>query len=359
MKAVILVGGEGTRMRPLTYTIPKAMLPVLNQPFLEHFFRYLKRHGVDEIILAVGYLPERIQTYFGDGSSFGLKLTYVVEDSPLGTAGGVKNAERYLDDLFFVFNGDIFTDIDLREMMSFHREKKAKVSIALTPVEDPSFYGVVETDAQGRVRRFVEKPRREEATTNLINAGIYIIDQEVLRDIPPQTHFMFEYHLFPKLLEKGVPIYGYPSSAYWIDMGTPQKYLKLHHDLLQGKSLSFTYDEEIKGAQNIIHPTAQIEGAVILGSRCIIGAEVRVRGPTVIGSDCQIHDGAVIDGALLWSHVLVGRRALLKDCIIGNNCLIGDGSHILHESVLADNVEVIQGSKLPPGTTAFPGTKVG
>ena len=155
MKGVILVGGEGTRMRPLTCNTAKAMLPVLNQPVLEHMIRYLRGNGIDDIMLSSGYLPEHIESYFGDGERFGVKLTYVVEESPLGTAGGVKNAERYLDDLFFVFNGDIFADIDLRAMLSFHHERKARASIALTPAEDPSIYGVVETDAQGMVKRFV------------------------------------------------------------------------------------------------------------------------------------------------------------------------------------------------------------
>lgn len=223
MKGVILVGGEGTRMRPLTCNTAKAMLPVLNQPFLGHMIRYLREGGINDIIFALCYLPDNIKRYFGDGSQFGVKLTYVVEESPLGTAGGVKNAAAYLDDLFFVFNGDIVTDIDLRAMLSFHRRRKAKATIALTPVEDPSHYGVVETNAQGRVKRFIEKPPREEATTNMINAGIYILDPQVLNDVPPRTFFMFERHLFPLLLEKGVPIYGFPCDAYWIDMGTPGK----------------------------------------------------------------------------------------------------------------------------------------
>ncbi len=360
MKAVILVGGEGTRLLPLTCNRVKAMVPVLNQPFLEHMLLYLKRHDVDDIILTLCYLPEHIKGYFGDGSRLGVKLTYVVEKSPLGTGGAVKNVEPYLDNTFFVFNGDIFTDIDLGEMMSFHHEKKAKVSIALTPVEDPSLYGVVETNPQGRAGRFVEKPPREEATTNLINAGIYILDPEVLGEMPPHIHFMFEHHLFPQLLAKGVPIYGYPSDAYWIDIGSPDKYLQLHHDLLQGKSISFPYSQEIKcGAQTSIHPTAQIEGAVVLGSRCMVGSGVRIKGPVVIGSGCHILDEAKIEGAILWRNVQVGRRASLSNCIVGDNCLIGDDSHILDGSVLSDQVEVIRGGKLLPGVAIWPGTKVG
>lgn len=362
MKAVILVGGEGTRLRPLTCNTHKAMVPVLNKPFLEHMLLYLKRHGIDDIILALCYLPERIRSYFGD-TRLGVKLTYVIEESPLGTGGAVKNAQRYLDDVFFVFNGDIFTDIDLQAMLSFHLERKAKVSIALTPVEDPTAYGVVETRTQGRVKRFVEKPSWQEVTTNLINAGIYILDPEVLGGIPPHIPFMFERHLFPRLLDNGVPIYGYPSDAYWIDMGTPEKYLQLHHDLLQGKGTS-TLCQEIRDkeitcrAQSLIHPTAKIEGAVIIGSGCHIGSGVRIKGPTVIGEGSKILEQATIEGAILWCNVQVGQQATLKDCIVGDNSFIGDHSFIPMGAVIGDNVTIAQGSQLPPGSRVWPDAKV-
>ena len=361
MKAVILVGGEGTRLRPLTFNTPKAMLPVLNKPFLEHMIRYLGGHGVDEIVFALCYLPDCIESYFGEGSEFGVKLTYVMEDSPLGTAGAVKNTERYLEDLFLVFNGDIFTDIDLGAMLSFHQERMAKATIALTPVEDPSAYGVVETDAQGKVKRFIEKPPREEATTNLINAGIYILDFEVLQDIPPNTFFMFEHHLFPHLLEKGVPIYGYPTDAYWIDMGTPEKYLQLHHDLLQGKTTALSCSEpmEPEATQAPLHPTARIEGAVVIGKGCDISSGARIKGPAVIGEGSKILDGAIIEGAVLGRNVQVGKRATLKECIIGDNSLIGDESYIPEGSVICDNIVVVGGSQLEPGTKIWPDTEAG
>jgi len=361
MKAVILVGGEGTRLRPLTCNIYKAMVPVLNKPFLEHMIHYLRGHGVDDIVLALCHLPEHIKDYFADGSKFGVKLSYVIEESPLGTAGAVKNAESYLDDLFFVFNGDILTDIDLRAMLSFHRERKAKATIALTPVEDPTFYGVAETDLQGKVNRFVEKPSRGEATTNLINAGIYILDQEILQDIPTNTPSMFERHLFPALLAKGVPIYGFPSHAYWIDIGTPEKYLQMHHDLLQGKSTatlcSQIRDKEIS-RQALIHPTAEIAGSVIIGNGCSIGPGVRIEGPAVIGEGSKILDQAKIEGAVLWRNVQIGKQATLKDCIIGDNSFIGDGSFIAHGSVIGDNVIITQGSQLSPGTKIWPDTRI-
>jgi len=359
MKAVIIVGGEGTRLRPLTCNTPKAMLPVLNKPFLEHMTHYLRGHGVEEIILALCYLPHHIESYFGDGSEFGVKMNCVMEDSPLGTAGAVKNTEKYLENVFLVFNGDIVTDIDLGAMLSFHHERRAKATIALTPVEDPSAYGVIETNSEGRVKRFVEKPPREEATTNLINAGIYILDKEVLQEIPPNTFFMFEHHLFPHLLEKGVPVYSYASDTYWIDIGTPEKYLQLHHDLLLGKSTFVPHSNiEHKEAQTSIHPTARIEGEVIIGNSCIISSGVKIKGPAVIGKGCKILDQATIEGAILWRNVQVGQRATLEYCVIGDNCLIGDDSFIPHGSVISDNVVITKGSHLEAGTRIWPDTEI-
>lgn len=345
MNAVILVGGLGTRLRPLTYDTCKAMMPVLNRPFLEHVFHYLRYHQIEDIILSLGYLPDQIQSYFGDGSKFGVRLSYVVENSPLGTAGAVKNAEQYLDQqAFLVLNGDIFTDIDLRMMLDFHRQNMAKATIALTPVDDISQYGVVETDPQRWVRRFVEKPSPGESTSNLINAGIYILEPELLSEIPPHSHYMFEHHLFPTLLEKGVPFYGFPSNGYWMDMGSPEKYLRLQSDLLNSKcSIDLCIEEK---TQEHVHPSTQVEGAVIVGTDCIIGEEVQIKGPTVLGPGCRISDGAVIEGSILWRNVEVGQRAKLINCIIANDCVIGHECRLQEGTVLGSRV-VVQSSTVP------------
>jgi len=202
MKAVLLVGGEGTRLRPLTCNTVKAMVPVVNRPFLEHLLGYLSSHDVDDIVVTLCYLPDCIESRFGNGSEAGITLAYVMEETPLGTAGAVKNAESHLDGVFFVFNGDIITNIDLRAMLSFHRQRNAVATIALTPVEDPSAYGVVETSGDGRVKRFIEKPPPGEAPTNLINAGIYILEPAVLRGVPQGTRCMFEHHLSPSRLSQ-------------------------------------------------------------------------------------------------------------------------------------------------------------
>jgi mannose-1-phosphate guanylyltransferase len=358
MKAVILVGGEGTRLHPLTLNTPKAMVPILNKPFLEYLILYLKEHGVRDIILTTSYLPHRIQSHFGDGTELGTRLTYLVEETPLGTAGAVKNASALLDGPFFVINGDIITGIDLGAMMSQHRKRKPGVSLALTPVDNPTMYGVVETDSKGMVKRFVEKPRREEVTTNMINAGIYILEPEVLRYVPSATPSTFERHLFPLLLKKGEPILGYPSDSYWIDIGTPEKYLRVNHDLLTGRAPSLaTFYAQIS-TNSKIHPSTQIEGPVLIGEGCVIARGARVKGPAVLGSGCQIEEEAVIDGAILWPESRVGKKALLQNCIAGYRCYIQDGSQVLENCVLGDNVVVGKNSKLAQGTKVWPDKQI-
>jgi len=357
MKAVILVGGEGTRLHPLTFNTPKAMVPILNKPFLEYLILYLKEHGVRDIILTTSYLPDRIQSYFGDGAESGVHLTYLVEETPLGTAGAVKNAESLLDEPFFVINGDVVTGIDLTAMMSQHRKVKPKVSLSLTPVDNPTIYGVVETDDKGMVKRFVEKPSWEEVTTNMINAGIYILEPEVLGYIPPSTTSMFERHLFPLLLEKGEPILSYPSTTYWIDIGTPEKYLKVTHDLLSGKapSLSIYRPQISKNSQ--IHPSAQIEGPVLISEGCVIAQGAKIKG-AVLEPKCQVDEDAVIEGAILWQESRVGKKAILKNCIVGSRCYIQEGSQVPDNCVLGDDVVVEKNSKLAPGTKVSPDKQI-
>jgi mannose-1-phosphate guanylyltransferase len=332
MKAVILVGGEGTRLRPLTHTTVKAMVPVLNRPFIEHVIRHLNNHNVNEIILAMGYKPDSIKNYFDNMGRLDARIIYSVEQSPLGTAGAVKNAAQYIDkDKFFlVINGDVFTDLDLTQMINFHKNKKAKVTIALTPVDDPTQFGVVEIDSQQRVIRFVEKPKQHEVTSNLINSGIYILESEVLDRIPQGKRFMFEYDVFPHLIADGEPIYGYPTNAYWIDVGTPEKYLKLNQDLLLGKCrLIRSQVENINtGKLNSTHSQAKLKGPMIIDKGCKISKGVRLEGPTSIGLGCSIGDDTVIEGSILWHKVSVGERAIIKNCIIANDIYIESNAHI-------------------------------
>jgi mannose-1-phosphate guanylyltransferase len=300
------------------------MMPVLNRPFLEHTLAYLKNYRVSEVILTLSHLPEAIQRYLGDGANLGIRLSYVVEDSPLGTAGAVKNAEPHLAGTFAVLNGDIFTDLNLADLVTFHRHKGAQVTIALTYVDNPSAFGVVETESDGRVRRFIEKPNPDQITSHWINAGIYILEPEVLRHAPENSHYMFERGLFPRLLELDEPVYGYPFRGYWLDMGTPEKYLCLNCDLLRATATShltpgMNRDDISYAADAIIHPSARITGPAIIGSKCRIEPGAQIKGPVVMGEGCHIGEGASIESAVLWKGVSVTTKASLKQCVICYN----------------------------------------
>jgi len=342
LKAVILIGGPGTRLQPLTDDTPKSMVPVLNKPFMEHTIAYLKQFGIEDIILTLNYLPEVVQSYFGDGSKFGVRLTYCVEKEPMGTAGAVKNAEQYLNGTFVVLNGDIFTDMDIADMLACHRDKGASVTISLNRVDNPSAFGVVETDSTQRVQRFIEKPPLAEATTNWINAGIYILEPEALEHVPANSHYMFERGLFPLLLEMGEPVYGYPFNGYWLDMGNPGKYFSLNDDLLLSKASSpiiSSCEGGIYCDQDVtIHPSARIVAPVILGSRCQISQGVYIKGPVVIGPDCLLEDGASIENAVLWNNVRIGANARLSQCIISSDTSIEPNTRIVDYVVTPSQV---------------------
>jgi len=341
LKAVILVGGQGTRLQPLTNFLPKPMVPLLNRPFLEHTIAYLGAYGVEDVILASSYLPGVIRDYFGDGGGLGVSLAYSVEETPLGTAGAVKQVERYLDGTFIVLNGDIFTDLDIHDMLSVHRSKNSKATISLVSVDNPAAFGLVETDAGGRVKRFIEKPSPGDITTSWINAGTYILEPEVLQYVP-EGRYMFERGLFPGLLEKGEPVYGYKYSGYWLDMGTPQKYHRLNVDLLAGKATSLLerYPEGNGiscGRRVRIHPSAIVEGPAVIGDGCVIRPEAQIRGPVAIGSGCHVGDKATVRAAVLWPNCRIGKSAGLENCIIGSGTTVGDNHQAANCVICTDN----------------------
>lgn len=333
MKAVILVGGEGTRLRPLTCRLPKAMAPVLNRPFLAHTLEYLRENGVDEVILACRYLMKSIEDCFADGREHGVRLRYVVEPEPLGTAGAVKNLAPFLDSSFFVFNGDIFTSLDLRKMLAYHREKGSKVTIALTPVEDPSRFGVVETDDAGKILAFKEKPRPWETTSRNINAGIYILEPEVLQYIP-DGFSMFEQDLFPSMAAQGGPIFGYVFVEYWLDMGTPESYMKLHRDLL-----------------------SRCGSTVIVGEGTELAPGARVEGCSVLGRACHIGEGSLIVDSILWDEVKVGCGVEIRSSIIASRCQIEDGCR-LEGCTLGEEVTIGANNRLGPGIRIWAGKRL-
>jgi mannose-1-phosphate guanylyltransferase len=363
VKAVILVGGEGTRLRPLTYSTPKTMVPILNRPFLEHMLKYMRSHHIDDVVLALCYLPDHIRDYFGDGSDYGIKLTYVVESSPLGTAGAVKNVAQHLDETFFIFNGDVFTDMNLTAMLETHRKKSAKATIALTSVDDPTMYGVVETDSNGRVKRFVEKPKREAVTTNTINAGTYILEPDILDYIPANQSYMFERGLFPLLLERGDPFYSFDSHGYWIDIGTPEKYMQVNIDLLAG-AIAADFPGSVRG-KNVwveegcnIHPNSKIDGPAVIGRNCVIEAQAYIKGPSVIGPDCSIGSSSLVEKSIVWHNVVIGKGAKLRQCIVADTVSIGESCDIATGCIIGNKVSIEKNTKLAPDTKVMPAEKL-
>ncbi len=361
MKAVILVGGLGTRLRPLTCNVPKPMLPLVNQPFIEAMLLKLRDQGITEAILAVQYLADRFRDALGDGSRLGMKVHIVEEPEPRGTAGAVKNVEHMLDDTTFVFNGDVLTDLDLQAMLEFHRAKGSKCTISLTPVDDPTQFGLVEMNDDNRISRFLEKPRVEEITTNLVNAGTYIIEPDLFRYVPPNQHYMFERGLFPVVLQTGDLMYGFPSRAYWTDIGKPQTYLDVHHDILIGKVRHMIRGNEVDHRVWIagdadLHPQAQIVGPVVIGHGVVIARGARIIGPTVIGDRCRIGAECNVEGAVLWAGNTLAEGVTLRNCVLGQNNIIGAQTQITDGAIVSDDCRIGAENRLERGIRIWPGT---
>ena len=346
MKAVILAGGFGTRIRPLTCLNPKPMLPLVNKPFMHNFISWIKSHEIKDIILSIGYLPKVFEKYFKNGESLGVNMSYVTEEKPLGTCGAVKNLEHLLEnDSFMVFNGDVLSGINLSEMIKFHRDKKADITIALTPVVDPTSYGLVPLDEDGRVEKFLEKPSWDEITTNLINAGTYIIERKLLDLVPANENYSFERGLFPNALEIGYSIFGFVSNAYWLDLGTPEKYLQAHHDILNGR-VGFDFMEkeifnQVRVGENTVYEkNSLLSGPLVIGGSTRIDETASISPLSVIGRNCFIGGGSTINGSVLFDGVTVGKNCIIKNSIISYNSVIKDNVTIEDNAVIGDNTEV-------------------
>jgi mannose-1-phosphate guanylyltransferase len=356
MRALLLAGGKATRLRPLTEHTPKAMTPLLGRPFLEHLLAWLVRYDIRDVTLLLGFLPGPIRGYFRDGHHFGVKLRYVVEDEPLGSGGAIKQLERELDQTFLVLNADIFTDIDLSQMLDAHRAGGAEVSIALTRVDDPSAYGVCDLGEDGFVRRFVEKPKRDEAPSDLINAGVWFFEPDALARIAANRFTMVEQDLFPTLATNH-RLYGHVARhAYWMDAGTPQRYLQLQRDLLSGRAAGALAvvqrpdwpglvvqtsagepdgegkaprlgSEVVLSGPIVLGPGVEagdrghLEGPLTIGARSILGSDVQVTD-SILWDECRIDDGAIVRSSVLAKGCVVGAGVVLERCILG------DGTHI-------------------------------
>src|SRR6187431_292087 len=289
MKAILLAGGKGTRLRPLTIHTPKPIVPIFNRPFLHYQIDLLKQvPEIDEVILSLNYQPRRIEEIFGDGSDAGISIRYVVEPAPLGTAGAVRYAGDNLTESVVVFNGDVLTQIDLAAVLQLHRERQAKATIVLTPVENPTAYGLVETDAAGNVTRFLEKPNPDEITTNNINAGIYVLEPDTFDRIPKDVSWSIERSYFPSLIERGETFVAYVYDGYWIDIGTPAKYRQVHHDIMDGRYQAPPFAGAAR-ATAWVSPDAKVDEGVELQGPCfvdegvVLKAGARVLPYSVIG----------------------------------------------------------------------------
>lgn len=354
MKAVIIAGGLGTRLRPLTDNTPKPIVPVANRPFVVHQIEHLVKHGVDEVILNLCYLSQEIKKTLKDGKAWGIKIHYSIEEHPLGTAGAVKNAEKFFAgdrEPIVIFNGDVLTDINISKVVNYHREKKARVTLTLKEVEDPTSFGLVLTEKSGKVTKFIEKPSWAMVTAKTINAGIYVVDPKIFETVPKDTAYSFERELYPKLLAKGDPIYGYLSDAYWIDIGNPEKYKEAHQAILRNevavKILGTRIDGRFwLGKETHPDPSVRFLGPSIIGEKVKIGKGTEIKDYVVVGDKVTIGENCSLERAVVWSGTKIGKHVSLSNCIIGYDCQIEDGAAIDHNAVLADGTIVRRGTSI-------------
>jgi NDP-sugar pyrophosphorylase family protein len=321
------------------------MVPVMNMPFLERTLRRLKEAGIDDVILPAGYLPEAITTYFGDGSALGLRLRYVIEETPLGTAGALKNVEQYIDGPFFVLNGDVLTSLDLRAMMAYHREKGGLGTLHLIRVEDPSAFGCVVHDAQGCVSAFVEKPKREEAPTNAVNAGTYLLEREVLDRIPAGRPVSIERETFPAVIAGSRPLYAYTTEDYWIDLGKPDAYLGAHRHVFDG-AMPLGVTPQVNGPGRDEVPRSALRPPVFIGRGCRIAPDAVVGPYTVLGDGCTVGAGAAVADSLLWDGVVVEPGAQLDWSIVASRARIGAGARVAPGSVIGHDEQIAAGTEI-------------
>ena len=360
MRAVLMAGGAGTRLRPLTCDLPKPMVPILNRPIAEHIVNLLKRHHITEIIATLHYLPDALRDYFQDGREFGVQMTYAVEEEqPLGTAGCVKNIEELLSETFLVISGDSITDFNLSAAIAFHRQKQAKATLVLTRVPNPIEFGVVITDEQQRIVRFLEKPSTSEIFSDTINTGIYILEPEVLEYLPLKEECDFSKDLFPLLLAKKDPLYGYIAEGYWCDVGSLETYREAQYDALAGKvTLEFTHNEIAPGLwvgeNTVIDSTAILKPPLLIGNDCRIGPNTLLDSGTVIGDNVTIGIGADLKRAIIGHGTIIGDETMLAGCVISRGCRverrtqIAEGAVIGHLSIIGEEAQINADVKVWP-----------
>ena len=363
MKAVIMAGGEGSRLRPLTCNRPKPMVPIANKPVMEHIIELLKKYGIRDIAVTLQYMPEIIKDYFSDGSEFGVNLKYFTEDVPLGTAGSVKNAENFLDETFIVISGDALTDINLDKALEFHKKSSAIATLVLKKVENPIEYGVVVTDRIGRITRFLEKPSWGEVFSDTVNTGIYVLAPEVLSYIKPNQRFDFSKDLFPILLNQNKPMYGFVTDDYWCDIGDLEAYVSVQNDILD-KKVDIQIDAiEIRqgvwvadGA--IVSKEAIIKPPVIIGKNSVIRGGSSIGSYCIIGEGSHIDEGSSIKKSILSKGCVIKSKTQLRGCVLCNKVQFKEKASAFEGSVVGDNCIVGKNSVIKPGIKIWPNKNI-
>src|SRR6185369_4006201 len=361
MKAVIMAGGFGTRIQPLTGSMPKPRIPLFNRPIMLHIVELLKKYDITELVMLLYHQPFIIKNFFRDGVDFGVKITYVTPLQDMGTAGAVKAAEKYLDERFLVISGDLLTDFNLKKVIDFHDERKAKATITLTSVKDPLQFGVVITDKEKRITQFLEKPGWGEVISDTINTGIYVLEPEIFKYIPEGENFDFSQDLFPLLLKKKLPLFGFPIKGYWRDIGNTDSYREAHNDILKGK-VSVRIDEPKKelvgkdlrvGLDVRLGEGTLVEGTVVIGDNSQLKGGAQIKD-SVIGRNCTIEPGVKLSRCVIWDNVYIKKGAKINDCVICNNVSVGQATVMEEGGVVADDTSIGEDSYIKRDVKIWP-----
>ncbi len=364
MKAVIMAGGEGTRLRPLTCNRPKPMVPAAGRPVMEHIVNLLKTHDICDIAVTLQYLPDLISEYFSGGRSFGIRMRYYIEQKPLGTAGSVRNAEEFLDDTFLVISGDALTDIDLTDAIRFHRERNAMVTLVLKRVDIPLEYGVVVTDQDGRIIRFLEKPGWGEVFSDTVNTGIYIFSPEIFRYYDKDKVFDFSKDLFPILMKENKRMYGYITEDYWCDIGDINAYIQANYDILDRKVKAHIYGREIRdgvwvGQGTTIERSAKIEAPCYIGANCHIRDNTVIGSFSIIGDNCAVGERSSIKKSVIWKNSAIDSDVQLRGCVICSRTNLGQGMSAFENSVVGEFSNIGERTIIRPSVKIWPGKFIG
>jgi mannose-1-phosphate guanylyltransferase len=359
MQAVILVGGEGTRLRPLTSTVPKPVVPLVDRPFIVYMLQWLKRHGVDDVILSCGFLATSVRNVLGDGEQLGIRLRFVEEPEPRGTAGALKYAESFLDERFLMLNGDVLTDIDLTAQIEQHERTEASGTLALVPVPDPTNYGLVRLNENNSVREFVEKPSADQIDTNQISAGAYVLQREIVDLIQPDRAVSIEREIWPRLVGKG--LYGFPTDAYWLDIGTPERYLQGTFDIIEGNVQTDVLERLGTGYMSVAEDavtTGRVIPPAVVERGCEIGAGAHVGSLVVLGAGVSVGAQARIERSVVLQGAEIGAGCVLTDCIVAAGARIGDRTVVSGGAVVGEGVTVGADNILSAGMRVFPNTEI-